>query len=546
MLTASLQSTWDSQKGRQRPRYGTSTYSNYQMLEAEGDNKNVGHASNSRNIGGKSAYNNSNYHQHTQLEGSGNSELPSLKVPQMSFNRGNSTNSSAGQVQTSPRANKEAININKKYRASSRQSSHGHKGVRRHHHSIHSNSKQHTDHYGTNGGEALSSGNNAPSSHVHNQKAPVASHTGLSPSDAHVLPQILPGTSNATQMIASGGAPSMTNKRSLYINSKPTSPNLSMVNAPTGITASAPVMREFTNGNMLLYTEEHQNSAVMSIRGMKPGNPNWINQDNLFITENFDGRDIRLYCVLDGHGEHGHLVSKRCRENFKQFIKSSNMEIEHAFNMMQNDLNAASDFDDRCSGATCVLASIYGGKLSVYNCGDSRAVLGRRNPNGSIYALAMSKDHKPDKPDERKRILSAGGHLGCRQVLVNQPGRGPVTMPVGPCRVWYQNRGETLGLAMSRSLGDSIVHKSGVSAEPELLERVLDDYDEFLILATDGVWDVVDNNHAVQMVQTCASKSVNWNPIEAAGNICRFARSRWEKLSPMIDDITCIVVKMHR
>lgn len=61
--------------------------------------------------------------------------------------------------------------------------------------------------------------------------------------------------------------------------------------------------------------------------------------------------------------------------------------------------------------------------------------------------------------------------LALRQVLVNQPGRGPVSMPVGPCRVWYQHRGETLGLAMSRSLGDAIVHKCGVSAEPEILEH---------------------------------------------------------------------------
>jgi serine/threonine protein phosphatase PrpC len=99
---------------------------------------------------------------------------------------------------------------------------------------------------------------------------------------------------------------------------------------------------------------------------------------------------------------------------------------------------------------------------------------------------------------------------------------------------------------MSRSLGDSVVHKSGVSAEPELIERVIDDYDDFFILATDGVWDVVDNNYAVQLVQNFASKSVNWNPLEASNSITKFARSRWEKLSPMIDDITCIVVKVHR
>lgn len=358
-------------------------------------------------------------------------------------------------------------------------------------------------------------------------------HAGVNPRSQYL--------SSHAQAHSSPPSPTMTHGPAVAAGGPP-HPSAS----PPYTLTTTPVAREFQQGNILTNTEEHGHSGVASIRGMKPGNPNWINQDNFFITESFDGRDVRIYCVLDGHGEHGHLVSRRCREAFPQFIKSARLDMDAAFNMMQNDLTSASDMDVRCSGATCVMATVIGGRLAVYNCGDSRAVLGRRNPNGSIYAIALSKDHKPDKAEERKRILSCGGHLGCRQVLVNQPGRGPVSMPVGPCRVWYQHRGETLGLAMSRSLGDSIVHKSGVSAEPECLDRVIDDYDEFFILATDGVWDVVDNSYAVQLVQSFAAKSANWNPLEAANSICRFARSRWEKLSPMIDDITCIVVKVHR
>ena len=293
------------------------------------------------------------------------------------------------------------------------------------------------------------------------------------------------------------------------------------------------------------YVEEHQFSSTTSIKGLKPGNPNWINQDNFFIIERFDNRDINFYCVLDGHGENGHHVSRHCRNAFPQHIRASNLDMKRAFNLMQNDLNSC-EFDVRCSGATCVLAALCGARLSVSNCGDSRAVLGRRNPNGSVTAHALTQDHKPDKPEERKRILACGGHLGCRQVVVNQPGRGPISMPVGPCRVWYQNRGETLGLAMSRSLGDSIVHRSGVSAEPETLEHIVDEFDEFMIIATDGVWDVIDNNQAVQMVQNFSAKSPKWNALDASNTICKFARSRWEKLSPMVDDITCIVVKLQR
>lgn len=302
--------------------------------------------------------------------------------------------------------------------------------------------------------------------------------------------------------------------------------------------------------------EDHLHASASSLRGLKPGNPNWINQDNYVVIEQFDAREIYMYCVLDGHGEFGHLVSRRCRETFQQQIRSCNMDIKRAFNVIQNDLSSC-DIDSRCSGATCVLVALYNGsergqgnapggaRLVAYNCGDSRAVLGRRNSSGAFVAMALTNDHKPEKPEERKRILGCGGHLGCRQVMVNQPGRGPVSVPVGPCRVWYQYRGDTLGLAMSRSLGDTIVHRSGVSAEPEILEHYVEENDEFVIIATDGIWDVVDSNQAVQLIQNFWAKNSNWNTAEAASWLCKFARSRWEKMAPMIDDITCVIIRLN-
>ena len=301
-------------------------------------------------------------------------------------------------------------------------------------------------------------------------------------------------------------------------------------------------------GGLSITTEHLSTVGVTSIKGLKPNNPNWINQDNFFVAENVlesDTSPVHIYCVLDGHGSVGHLVSKRCREVFLQFIKAANLDMRRAFNMMQNDM-LSSEFDTKCSGATCTLVMYVNGKLACSNCGDSRAVLGRRASNGSFIAIPLSNDHKPDKPEERKRILNCGGHVGCRQVLVSQGPRGPVTMPVGPCRVWYQHKGDTLGLAMSRSLGDTIVHKCGVSAEPETLDHVLEAQDEFVIIATDGVWDVIDNNQAIQIVQNYAAKcqTPNWSPLEASNWICKVARGRWEKLSPMVDDISCIVIKI--
>ena len=120
--------------------------------------------------------------------------------------------------------------------------------------------------------------------------------------------------------------------------------------------------------------------------------------------------------------------------------------------------------------------------------------------------------------------------------------------------------GDTLGLAMSRSLGDCVVHQCGVSAEPELgVYRINSNQssdngqvitDEFIVMATDGIWDVLDNNTVVQLVvqnfiTPALQSNSTWNSIEAAQFLTKTARNKWEKLSPMIDDITCIVIKLN-
>lgn len=331
--------------------------------------------------------------------------------------------------------------------------------------------------------------------------------------------------------------------------------------------------------NNPIVTEGSHLSGVTSIRGLKPGNPNWINQDNYLVWENIENNgeinnplcnkenQLRIYGVFDGHGENGHYVSRKCKDFFPISIINSNFNMDDAFFSVHNELSRG-EFDVKCSGATCVVALVTSSHVFIYNCGDSRAVLGKKNNTYStlsgsqnlnhtknasnsinIMPFQLSNDHKPDNPEERKRILSCGGHLGCRQVMVNQ-GRGgaggPISVPMGPCRVWYQHRGETLGLAMSRSLGDVLVHQFGVTHEPELTEHKINkDEDLFIILATDGVWDVIDNFQAVQIVYSFVSRNPNdWNPSEASSNLTKFARSRWEKASPMIDDITCIVVKL--
>lgn len=130
----------------------------------------------------------------------------------------------------------------------------------------------------------------------------------------------------------------------------------------------------------------------------------------------------------------------------------------------------------RCDhvGSTAVVALVSPTQVIVANAGDSRAVLSRAG-----VPVPLSVDHKPDRPDELARIEAAGG------------------------RVIYWDGARVLGvLAMSRAIGDGYL-KPFVSSEPEVTVTERTDDDECLILASDGLWDVVTNEMACEVVRAC-------------------------------------------
>lgn len=108
------------------------------------------------------------------------------------------------------------------------------------------------------------------------------------------------------------------------------------------------------------------------------------------------------------------------------------------------------------------------------NVGDSRAILSR---NGK--AMDLTKDHKPTSDSERKRILRAGGRIFLDDTGVHR----------------------VMNLSLSRAIGDGF-SKPIVSPEPDIRRfRVEDDGDEFILLASDGLWDVMSSQDAVDFVK---------------------------------------------
>mmetsp|Transcript_66860 Transcript_66860/g.207061 ORF Transcript_66860/g.207061 Transcript_66860/m.207061 type:complete len:459 (+) Transcript_66860:124-1500(+) len=137
-------------------------------------------------------------------------------------------------------------------------------------------------------------------------------------------------------------------------------------------------------------------------------------------------------------------------------------------------------------------------RLLIANLGDSRAVL-CRSQNGHLSAVRLSDDHKPGRADERRRIEAKGG-------VVDMQGVWRVFTP-GPAA--FGGRHVLWGLAVSRAFGDLLMKEPQrygcagatgelVTAVPEIHTYDLHPTeDRFLILACDGIWDVLGDDDAV-------------------------------------------------
>ncbi|PIM99224.1 Serine/threonine protein phosphatase [Handroanthus impetiginosus] len=183
-----------------------------------------------------------------------------------------------------------------------------------------------------------------------------------------------------------------------------------------------------------------------------------------------------FFGVFDGHGgaEAADFAAKNLEKNVMNEVSKRSEEIEEA--VKEGYISTDSKFlkEDIGGGTCCVTALIHKGDLVVSNAGDCRAVLSR----GGI-AEALTVDHRPSLDEERERIESLGGYVDC-------------------CRGVWRVHGS---LAVSRAIGDRHL-KQWVIAEPETKVFEINPECEFLILASDGLWDNVSNQEAVDVVRS--------------------------------------------
>lgn len=216
---------------------------------------------------------------------------------------------------------------------------------------------------------------------------------------------------------------------------------------------------------------------------------------------------VHFFGVFDGHG--GRHVAALCKENMHVIMEQELMRVTVVGDesngggggeLWRTSINRSFQRMDamalrlcvcgsssnvcRCNqqlsfvGSTAVVSILTTEYIFVANCGDSRAVLCRNS-----MPVPLSVDHKPDREDERARIEGCGG------------------------RVMFSDGARVEGiLAMSRAIGDKLL-KQWVTSEPEISITKREAGDECLIMASDGLWDVLSNELVCKIVHECLAEN---------------------------------------
>ena len=280
-----------------------------------------------------------------------------------------------------------------------------------------------------------------------------------------------------------------------------------------------------------------------------------INQDIYLVQINFlNIEGFNIFGVLDGHGENGHKVSSFSRDFIISELKSffqkhspnSLLDIypllkKHNFSIIKDIYQKADkklltqNFNSNFSGSTCVIVFQIGNKLICSNVGDSRAILIYTTEKddtklSTAKVFELSKDQKPDLPEEKKRIYKMGGIVD--QMLDSKGRRG------GPFRVWA-GKNNYPGLAMSRCIGDLKGKNCGLISEPEIIEYTLDEKSKYMVICSDGVWEFSNNEDIMSIGIEYYLKN---NIGEFIDKIIKVSEFWWEKEDIIRDDITAIVV----
>ena len=292
------------------------------------------------------------------------------------------------------------------------------------------------------------------------------------------------------------------------------------------------------------------NTSMGNIRSY---NEDEICVSKLFFNNNKDKYDINnqncchFFAIYDGHGGKG--CATFLKENLHKFISEFSflgMKIgidmaEEKF-LTKKAVNELGKIIDP-SGSCGIMLMIQGKKCIIANIGDSRLII-FKNKEVSF----TTTDHKPDSIIEKARIELSGGKLYKIQTLIPIYQNGSrVNAP------WRVNPGQ---LSVSRTFGDIQAkdekfggNKTAIIALPDITEIELDNNYNFIVMACDGIFDVLKNEELLECIKIVIKeknitnfKDVNMHQLcgDFANMIIKSALAK-----DSFDNVSCIVIAIN-
>ena len=225
--------------------------------------------------------------------------------------------------------------------------------------------------------------------------------------------------------------------------------------------------------------------------------------------ENLNGDPNKiLFCIFDGHG--GGQVSKYLQQYFAVFMKKMFLFKEHfkdfqrLFKLLDEKIKLLNVPDVGSTATIVYIEKQPSGKRILYcaNVGDSRCVLVNRKG-----IMRMTHDDRVDDPKENERVINQGG------IIVNN-------------RIYGR-------LMLSRSFGDWEIKQYGLIVEPHLVKIEINEDDLYLIVASDGVWDVIEDEECKGFTEIYANSL----------DICKYLVQECLNRGSL-DNISCFVISL--
>lgn len=243
-----------------------------------------------------------------------------------------------------------------------------------------------------------------------------------------------------------------------------------------GQTLSEPITRKET-------TNDDNHSLKVAVSCMQGWRINMEDEHAYRLCLN-EEKETHIFAVFDGHG--GQLAAQFASKKICDGVISHSAyqkgdivgALQGSFLRLDDEMLKDPMIKDDLSGCTAISVLLKGGKMFCANIGDSRAVASVRG-----HVQQLSFDHKPNHQRELQRINAAGGYVEFNRVNGN--------------------------LALSRAFGDFTYKQNydkrpeeqSVTAYPDVIVKDLTPDHEFIVLACDGIWDVLSNEDVVDFVR---------------------------------------------